>query len=100
MRTYSFNLSLCRNLLAMFLSGWMVWLSIFVHVCNSFWRYSEDILGVQWVAEFAALAGSQYPSINVWAEKSSSSGDTINIFFWLGYLVFITPFFSHDGKPL
>ncbi|KWU49682.1 hypothetical protein AWV77_17215 [Pseudomonas palleroniana] len=82
-----------------FYRRWMVWLPLLFTSVIVFGGYSEDILGVQWIAEFAALAGANISSINVWAEKSSFPQATQLIFLLAWIFSFYYAFLIARWKP-
>lgn len=68
-----------------FYRRWIVWFPLLFTSVIAFGGYSEDVMGVQWVAELAGIAKANISSINVWAGKSSFPEVTQLIFLlaWL-----------------
>lgn len=82
-----------------FYQRWMVWLPLLFTSLIVFGGYSGDVMGVQWVAELATIAGATISSINVWAEKSSFPQATQLIFLLAWMFSFYYAFLIARWKP-
>ena len=82
-----------------FFRRWIVWLPLFFTSVIIFGGSSEDVMGIQWVAELAGIAEANISSINVWAGKSSFPEVTQLIFLLAWLFSFYYAFLVARWKP-